>query len=272
VAPPAPADAARPYYHLRVVRVSGSEASPGAAVGCDGFCGRPIVAPTDEAWGTKGQLDALARGLGGTRAQAVSGFVVAPGADGAARFEATVYPGETGVRLRFTGKLPGAPGALHDLTLELLPLDGGEPLAEARVLAAAQRTVAVAAPSPLVGEWVVLAVTVLAPAEAERRIAESESIQLIRDPIEPPRLIERVDPVYPPVAREEQRTGKVIVQAVVDAEGSVRAPVLLKVPEGCEDLAAAVVEAVSRWRYVPATLDGKPVPVYITIVTNFKLE
>ena len=271
-ASPIPVLSAAPYYHLRVVRVTGADASRGAAVRCEGFCGRPIVAPAEEAWGTPEQLAALARGLGGARAMPVTGFIVKPDATGASRFEATVYPGETVLRLRFTGKAPVDENAPHDLTLELLPVGGGEALAEARVLAASQRTVAIAAPSPLPGEWVVLAVTALTPVEAERRVEQNEAIQLARPPVEPPRLVEKIDPVYPSTAKQEGRQGKVIVQAVVDVEGRVRAPVLLSVPEGCEDLAASAVDAVSRWRYAPATLNGKPVPVYFTVVVNFALE
>lgn len=271
-APATDRPSARPYYHLRVVRVTGAEASRGAALGCDGFCGRPIVAPAEEAWGTPAQLDAIAKGLGGARAEAVTGFIVQPDASGAARFEATVYPGETAVRLQFAATPPQETNAPHDLTLELRPLGGGVPLAEARVLAASQRTVAIAAPSPLDGEWIVLAVTALSPAEAEHAIAAEKPIELVRDDIVGPRLVERIDPVYPPSARAEKRQGKVIVQGVVDTTGRVRAPVLLKVPEGCEDLAASVVDAVSRWRYEPATIDGNPVPVYFTIVVKFALE
>ncbi len=56
---------AAPYYHLRVVRVTGAEASLGAAVRCDGFCGRPIVAPTEEAWGTPAAARCVGEGTGG---------------------------------------------------------------------------------------------------------------------------------------------------------------------------------------------------------------
>jgi TonB family protein len=271
-ASPVPVLSAAPYYHLRVVRVTGADASQGAAVRCDGFCGRPIVAPAEEAWGTPAQLEALAKGLGGTRAMPVTGYVVQPEASGTARFEATIYPGETSVRLRFAGKVPGEAGGTHDLTLELLPPGGGEALAEARVLAAPQRTVAIAAPSPLAGEWLVLAVTALAPAEAERRIAAERPIEIVAGEVIPPKLVEKAQPVYPAAARKEGRQGKIVVQSVVDEAGHVRAPVLLSVPDGCEDLAASVVDAVSRWKYAPATRNGEPVAVYFTVTVNFALE
>jgi outer membrane biosynthesis protein TonB len=43
-------------------------------------------------------------------------------------------------------------------------------------------------------------------------------------------------------------------------------------PEGAEALAEAAKEALSQWRYEPATRDGKPVKVFFTVVIDFKLD
>ena len=115
--------------------------------------GWPIIAPSEEAWGTPEQLTALAHALGGERADAVTGFIVQPGLDGEARFEGTVYPGEAAVRVSFEARPPAEPGAPHDLQLVVLPLGGGIPLAEIRVLAGTDRTVAVAAPCSSAWTW-----------------------------------------------------------------------------------------------------------------------
>ena len=77
-------------YHLRVVRVTGATAPRGAGLGCRRFCGTPIILPSEEAWGTPEQLAALARVLGGARADAVTGFLVDAGKTGEARFEGTL--------------------------------------------------------------------------------------------------------------------------------------------------------------------------------------
>ena len=267
-----PGDAPRFAYHLRVVRVAGTSEYRGAALGCGKTCGRPIVVPAEEAWGTPSQLDGLARALGGERADAVTGFIVLPGPDGAARFEGTVYPGEAVVGLAFSARTPATPGAPHDLTLTLTPADGGEPLAEARVLSVSERTVAIAAPSPVEGEWLVLAVTTLDPAAAEARLTRGRPAEDAGGPVTHPELIDKVLPLYTPQAKNEGRQGKVILDAVIDAEGRVRAPMVLRVDPGIEDLAASAVEAVEKWRYRPSMRDGQPVAVHLTIMVEFALR
>ena len=266
-----PAGAPRFAYHLRVVRVAGTSDYRGAALGCNRTCGRPILVPSEEVWGTPDQLDGLARALGGARADAVSGFIVLPEADGTAQFEATVYPGEAVVGLSFSAQTPVAPGAPHDMHLTVTPADGGEPLAEARILSASEKTVAIAAPSPVAGEWLVLAVTTLDPEAAEARVTNGVQPEAIEGPITPPVLIDKVLPRYTPQARKEGRQGTVILSAVIDVEGSVRAPMVLHVDPGLEELAASAVEAVGKWRYHPAMRDGDPVAVNFTILVEFRL-
>lgn len=259
-------------YHLRVVRVAGAGASRGAALGCGRTCGRPIVVPAEEAWGTPAQLDALARALGGERADAVTGFIVLPGPEGTAHFEGTVYPGEAVVGLTFSAQTPTSPDGPHDLSLLVTPPDGGEPLIEARILSASERTVAIAAPSPVEGEWLVLAVTTLDPVAAEERVASGAPVEWTGGSVTYPTLIDKVQPRYTEQARKEGRQGKVIINAVIDVEGRVRAPMVLGVDTGLEDLAATAVEAVQQWRYQPATRDGEPVAAHSTIMVEFVLQ
>lgn len=269
-----PVDPSAISYHLRVVRVVGSSTYKGAAIGCEEFCGLPIVAPAEEAWGTPEQLAALARSLGGTRADAVTGYVVQPKPEGLARFEATFYPGAAAVSLRFAARAPATPGAAHDLSLKLLSLQG-EPLAESRLLAGTNRTVAVAAPSPVEGEWVVLAVTPLGLEDAEQRLGAVEPIKMVmpNQGINPPKLIHSVQPQYPEQARKEKRQGKVVLEAVLGTDGVPQAIKVIKVFEGGEDCAAAAVEAARQWRYEPATdKNGKPVQVYFALVIHFSLS
>jgi len=56
------------------------------------------------------------------------------------------------------------------------------------------------------------------------------------------------------------------------AEVRVRAPMVLSVDPGLEDLAASAVEAVEQWRFRPGTRDGTPVTVYFTIEVEFRLD
>ncbi|MBP7149118.1 MAG: TonB family protein [Acidobacteria bacterium] len=273
--PPEPGQA-RPYYHLRIVRVSSQAASPGAALECRDFCGTPVVAPALESWGTPAQLREIARILGGDKGEAVGGLILTADDRGQARFEGTIYPGPASVKLEFTGAAPREPDRAHDLAVRVVS-DTGEPLAESRLLARAESTIAIAAPSPVPGEWIVVAATPVDPAVAEQRIRAAHEIRLVPEPgtgadVTPPKLVHRVTPLYPQSAKHEHRTGKIVLQAVIDSAGAVQAIRLLSVAPGGEDLAAAAVDAVRQWRYEPATVASVPTAVYFTIVVNFQLE
>ncbi len=265
-------DSPRFAYHLKIVRVAGTSDYRGAALGCGRTCGRPIVIPGEEVWGTPDQLEGLARALGGTRADAVTGFIVLPGADGRALFEATVYPGEAVVGLSFSVRAPAASGEPHDLSLTVTPAGGGEPLAEARILSASERTVAIAFPSPVDGEWLVLAVTTLAAEAAQAITSSGLPPESTGKSITPPVLIDKVLPEYTAQARKEGRQGTVILDTVVDVEGRIRAPMVVHVDPGLEDLAASAVEAVMKWRYTPALQDGVPVPAHFTVQVDFEVR
>ncbi len=82
------------------------------------------------------------------------------------------------------------------------------------------------------------------------------------------RLVYRVSPVYPAQAKMFRLEGKVILNATVMEDGSVRD---LKVVQGEPVLAQSAVVAVKQWRYQPFLLDGKPVKTETSITIDFKL-
>ena len=85
-----------------------------------------------------------------------------------------------------------------------------------------------------------------------------------------PRGIYTPKPEYTEIARKTRTQGPVILQAILDEEGRVsELKVLRGLPMGLTERA---VEAVRTWRYEPATLDGRPVEVYMTITVIFKLQ
>lgn len=84
-----------------------------------------------------------------------------------------------------------------------------------------------------------------------------------------PERIHYVAPEYPPLARTARVEGTVILEAVLDAEGTVReARVLRSVPL----LDAAALDAVRQWRFTPTRLNGIPVPVVMTVTVMFSLR
>jgi protein TonB len=87
--------------------------------------------------------------------------------------------------------------------------------------------------------------------------------------IQPPRKIVDVAPAYPDVARIARVRGVVVVEATLDEHGVVASAHVLR---SVAALDQAALEAVKRWRFTPALLNGEPVPVVITVTVNFTLQ
>jgi TonB family protein len=262
-----------PYgYHLRVVRVSGASTNPGAALGWTDNGGIPVMLPSDEAWGDSGQLEALAGTLGGERADAVTGFFVTADASGA-KFDRRIYLEDSILDLTFDA-VPPAPGSdEHQLTMKLDAPELESPLAEARLLVHTDRTVAIAAPSPVEDDWLVLAVTLVDQGTIDELQAKKGDIRSADDgDVTKPRVVHKPQPRYPEAARKDKLQGHVIVMTMIDRQGVPHAPMVMGMSPGAEELAAAAVDAVTAWRFEPATLNGEPVDVYFTINVQFKLQ
>ncbi|MEP0775354.1 MAG: M56 family metallopeptidase [Acidobacteriota bacterium] len=85
-----------------------------------------------------------------------------------------------------------------------------------------------------------------------------------------PRKINSVPPVYPLEARRERVVGVVILDVIIDEQGR---PADIKVLRGLPfGLTEAAVEAVRQWRWEPATMEGQPVPVILTVTIRFSLD
>ncbi|MFY9821507.1 MAG: energy transducer TonB, partial [Thermoanaerobaculia bacterium] len=85
-----------------------------------------------------------------------------------------------------------------------------------------------------------------------------------------PEIINQVRPVYTELARRARVTGTVIVEAIIDTSGNVTNVRVLKgLPMGLDK---AAVEAVQKWKFKPATLEGRPVKVYYVLTVNFQVQ
>jgi len=82
-------------------------------------------------------------------------------------------------------------------------------------------------------------------------------------------LVNRVQPLYPQIAREEHLQGTVRLHAIIGKDGSVSHLIVL---EGHCSLAKSSMDAVSKWRYSPTLLAGQPVEVDTTIDVIFSLN
>jgi periplasmic protein TonB len=93
-------------------------------------------------------------------------------------------------------------------------------------------------------------------------------IELPDDAIPPRPKGTNVVPAYPQAARTDGRTGVVVLEIVILADGSVDR---VRVVRGDEPFASAAVEAVKTWKYEPARFKGQPISVYRTFSVTFKL-
>ncbi|MBZ5567573.1 MAG: energy transducer TonB [Acidobacteriia bacterium] len=87
--------------------------------------------------------------------------------------------------------------------------------------------------------------------------------------VTPPHPKKMPDPSYAEPARQIRYQGTVVLWMVVDESGGVRdVRVQRALGAGLDDKA---VDAVRRWRFDPATLNGNPVAVQINVEVNFRL-
>jgi protein TonB len=87
--------------------------------------------------------------------------------------------------------------------------------------------------------------------------------------IQESKLVFKVNPVYPEIARRTHVSGSVVLEAVIDEEGNVST---LKVLSGHPFLAEAAVQAVKQWKYSPTVLNGEPVPVLAMVTVVFRFQ
>jgi protein TonB len=82
------------------------------------------------------------------------------------------------------------------------------------------------------------------------------------------RITHQVAPEYPEDARRAGVQGTVLLDAVVNMDGTVKQ---LKVVSGARALSDAAMDAVRWWRYEPYSVNGQPATVETTMDVNFSL-
>ncbi len=88
--------------------------------------------------------------------------------------------------------------------------------------------------------------------------------------IDRPVGIHTPDPPYTELARRARIQGTVILQVTLGRKGEVTEVKVLRALGG--GLSESAERTVRGWRYHPATLNGKPVPVYMTVTIHFTLQ
>ena len=87
--------------------------------------------------------------------------------------------------------------------------------------------------------------------------------------IKTPKLLKKVDPVYPELAKQARAGALIILEATVDANGRVQDVRILRSAPLFDE---AAVDAVKQWSYRPLLLNGVPTPFIVTVTLNFHLQ
>jgi periplasmic protein TonB len=87
--------------------------------------------------------------------------------------------------------------------------------------------------------------------------------------LDPAMLIHRVDPIYPTLARQLGRAGRVELRAVIATDGTIQS---LQVVSGDPLFYQSALEAVRQWRYRPTVLNGEPVEIDTFVTVIYSLQ
>lgn len=91
-------------------------------------------------------------------------------------------------------------------------------------------------------------------------------VRRIHEPgISPAMLLYRVEPMYPALARQIRKNGKVELRALIAMDGTIQS---LQLVSGDPMFVQSALDAVRQWRYRPTLLNGQPVEVdtFITVI------
>jgi TonB family protein len=93
----------------------------------------------------------------------------------------------------------------------------------------------------------------------------------LRDPsLRAPRPVHTPEPEYAESARKQRIQGTVRLNVIVGTDGQVHDPIVVKPLEPSLD--ANAIEGTKRWKFSPATKDGKPVAVEMTLEVEYRLR
>jgi protein TonB len=98
-------------------------------------------------------------------------------------------------------------------------------------------------------------------AEAPKKIAISSGVATGL-------LLQKVQPIYPAIAKAARVSGTVVLQATISKSGTIEN---LRVVSGPAMLQQAAMDAVRNWRYKPYLLNGDPVEVDTQVNVIFSL-
>lgn len=114
----------------------------------------------------------------------------------------------------------------------------------------------------------ILATFAVAEQPADQQATAPQYVKIVPG-VTPPEVVKKKNPKYTREAREAELEGIIIVEADIGPDGRVHdARVLRPLGMGLDERA---VDAVKKWKFKPATRDGHPVGVQVTVEVSFRL-
>ncbi len=93
--------------------------------------------------------------------------------------------------------------------------------------------------------------------------APAETVRLTE---ENAKILQKVPPAYPPIARQMHLSGKVVLDMTVAEDGGVEK---VDVVSGSPILSSGASAAAMKWKFQPVQADGKPAKAIVRITFNF---
>ncbi len=113
-------------------------------------------------------------------------------------------------------------------------------------------------------------VSVPVVAQQEPPVAEE-----VKEVIEPPKFgaayLHNPAPKYPPLSRRAGEEGRVLLRVLVAASGAAES-VEIETGSGSARLDQAAMDAVKKWRFIPAKRDKEPISAFVIVPIQFTLN
>ena len=97
--------------------------------------------------------------------------------------------------------------------------------------------------------------------------SEAKNVVILSSKGAEKRLLHHVKPVVPAKARQRSAEATVVLKALIDENGAVKA---LQPVEGDAAITDAAMKAVKQWRYKPYTRDGKALPFQTIVLVDLQ--
>lgn len=171
---------------------------------------------------------------------------------------------------------PPPPAEIPEVPEVLEIVENDEEIEEEEIQSSEATEAATSGPTAAPSNAVYSAQPVIGPAQVGEETDEEEIFEVVEDQPEFPGGMEALltylskNIKYPSIAQENNIQGRVIVQFVVNKDGSIVDPAIIKsLDSSCDKEALRVIKGMPKWK--PGKQRGKPVRVKFTVPVMFRL-